>query len=66
MLHKHVAEKIANRTAERYEKMLSTIRGEISFIILKSALMCVRGSRSNKLKNFDDFEIVSDMARINS
>ena len=25
--------------------------------------MCVRGSRSHKLKNFEDFEIVSDLAR---
>ena len=66
MFHKHVAEKIAIKTEERYEKVLSTIRCKLSFIILKSVLMCVRGSRSYKLKNFDDFEIVSDLARITS
>ena len=66
MFHKHVAEKISIKTEERYEKVLSTIRCKLSFIILKSVLMCVRGSRSYKLKNFDDFEIVSDLARITS
>ena len=64
IFHKHVAERIATKTEERYEKILSAIRCKLSFIILKSVLMCVRGSRSFKEKFFDDFEIASDLARI--
>ena len=64
MFHKHVAERIATKTEERYEKILSAIRCKLSFIILKSVLMCVRGSRSFKEKFFDDFEIASDFSRL--
>ena len=39
MFHKHAAERIAVKTDEgRYEKVLSTIRCKLSFIILKSTL----------------------------
>ena len=65
MFHKHVAERLAIKTAgERYEKIISTIQCKLSFLILKSALMCVRGSRSHNLKNIDEFELVSHLARI--
>ena len=64
MFHKHVAERIAVKSGERYERILSTIRCKLSFLILKSALMCVRGSRNFKLKNFEEFELVSTMAKI--
>ena len=47
MFHKDVAERLAIKTGERYEKIISTIRCKLSFLILKSALMCVRGSRSH-------------------
>ena len=56
MFHKHVAERLAVKTGERYEKLISTIRCKLSFLILKSALVCVRGSRSHNLKTFDEFE----------
>ena len=52
MFHKHVAERLAVKTGERYEKLISTIRCKLSFLILKSALVCVRGSRSHNLKTF--------------
>ena len=64
MFHKHVAERLAIKTGERYEKIISTIRCKLSFLILKSALMCVRGSRSHNLKTIDEFELVSNLARI--
>ena len=58
MFHKHVAEKIATKTKERYEIIFSIIRCKISFIIHKSALMCIRGSRSHTYEKLidDDFE----------
>ena len=64
MFHKHVAERLAIKTGERYEKIISTIRCKLSFLNLKSALMCVRVSRSHNLKTIDEFELVSDLARI--
>ena len=63
-LHKHVAERLAIKTGERYEKIISTIRCQLSFLVLKSALMCVRGRRSHNLKTIDEFELVSHLASI--
>ena len=62
--HKHVAERLAIRTGERYEKIVSTIRLRLSFLILKSALSCVRGSQSHNLKTINEFELVSHLVRI--
>ena len=62
MFHRHVAEKIATKTGERYGKVICTIRCKLSFIILKSVLMCVRGSRSHTLKYIDEFEHVAHVA----
>ena len=66
MFHKHVAERLAVKTGERYEKIISTIRCKLSFLILKLALMCVTGSRSHNLKTINEFELVSNLARIES
>ena len=64
MFHKRVAERLTIKTDERYEKAISTIRCKLSFLILKSALMCVGGRRSHNLKTIDEFELVSHLARI--
>ena len=64
MFHKHVAQRLAIKTGKRYEKIISTIRCKLSFLILKSALMCVRGSRSHNLKNINEFKLVSHLVRI--
>ena len=64
MFHKYLAQKIANKTNERYEKIIAIIRCKLSFMILRSCLMCIRGSRSYKtITNIDDFEIVFHEAR---
>ena len=64
MFHKHVAERLIVKPGERYEKIISSIQCKLSFLILKSALICVRGSRSHNLKAIDEFELVSHLARI--
>ena len=64
IFHKHIAKRLATKTGERYEKIISTIWCKLSFLILKSALMCVRVSRSPNLKTIDEFELVSHLARI--
>ena len=44
MFHKHIAQKIANKTEEKYEKVQTLIRCKLSFLILRSVLLCIRGS----------------------
>ena len=39
MFHKHLAEKIATKTGEIYEKVLTIIRCKLFFLILRSCLM---------------------------
>ena len=46
MFHKHIAQKIANRTSEKYKKVQTLVRCKLSFLILRSVLLCIRGSRS--------------------
>ena len=64
VFHKNVAERLVIKTGEKYEKIISTIRCKLSFLILKSALMCVRGSRSNNLRTINEFELVWHLAKI--
>ena len=56
MFHKHIAQKIAAQTEENYDRVLSLIRCKLSFLILRSLLICVRGSLSvsNDHVNLDD------------
>ena len=46
MFHKYIAQKISARTKEKYDRVLSQIRCKLSFLIFRSILICVRGSRS--------------------
>ena len=39
-----MAEKIAKKFNESYEKVIAVIRCKFSFFILRSALLCIRGS----------------------
>ena len=64
MFHKHVAVRLAIKTGERYEAIISTIRCKLSFLIFKSALMCITGSQGHNLKTMEKFEFVSHLARI--
>ena len=66
--HRHIAEKIAQKTEDRFEHVITWIRTKLSFLILRAGLMCIRGSRSYFVKNqssvVDDFRISCDDARI--
>ena len=46
MFHKYSAQKISPKTEEKYDRVLSLIRCSLSFLILRSVLICVRESRS--------------------
>ena len=62
--HKFVAEKIANKSGCRYEKVLSIIKCKLAFIVLRDSVMCVTGSGSFTTQSgnhaVDDFEIAFD------
>ena len=63
MFHKHMAEKIAKKINESYEKVITVIRCKLSFIILRSALLCIKGNRSNHVfKDIDEFSLAFDSA----
>ena len=63
MFHKHMAQKIAKKFNENYEKVITVIRCKLSFIILRSALLYIRGSQSNHvLKDIDEFSLAFDSA----
>ena len=43
--HKNLAEKISEKTGERYNDVINFIRCKLSFMTIRSALLCLRGSR---------------------
>ena len=58
--HKHLADKIAEKTGERYEAIMTWIRCKLSFIILRACLTCLRGSRPHR--NLNENSIPTDFA----
>ena len=44
--HKHLADKIARKGEDEYSKVASYIRCKVAFIVLRSVLFCLRGSRT--------------------
>ena len=44
--HSRLAELIAIKKGEEYSTTMSWIRSKVSFALLRSALLCLRGSRS--------------------
>ena len=65
IFRKHTAEKIAKKINESYEKVINIIRCKLSIIILRSALLFIRGSRSNHiLKDIDEFSLAFDSAEL--
>ena len=54
--HKHLAETISQKTGEQYSKVISFIRCKLSFLILRSAILCIRGSRSIQNKRISQID----------
>ena len=48
--HKALAEKMSQKQGERYEVIVRYLRVKLSFLALKSTLLCLRGSRSHTTK----------------
>ena len=53
MFNKHIAQKIANKTEQKYEKVQTLIRRKFSFLILRSVLLCTRGILSISKDSID-------------
>ena len=64
MFYKRIVQKIAAKTEENYDRVLSLIRCKLSFMILKSVLICVRRSRSvsNDHVQLDDVSLTGHAA----
>lgn len=64
--HKFLAEKIAQKSEQRYDQIMAWIRCKLSFIIIRSALLCLRGSRSVKMNTevTEDYDLACIDARI--
>ena len=66
MYHSRLTQLIAIKKGEQYAKTISWIRTRTSFALLRSALVCLRGSRTRRVlcdiyinKNVDiDVEVV--------
>ena len=54
--HKILAQKIASKSGERYEDITRLIRIKTSFLVLRAALMCLRGSRTVYSRNIEACE----------
>ena len=48
VFHKALATKISEKRGERYEIIMRYLRVKLSFLAVKSTLLCLRGSRSTK------------------
>ena len=46
--HSRLAELIANKKGERYSCAISLIRSKVPFAIVRSAILCLRGTRSRR------------------
>ena len=57
MYHSRLTQLIAIKKGERYAKTISWIRTRTSFALLRSALVCLRGSRTTRVPcdSFNEF-----------
>ena len=62
--HSRLAELIANKKGESYSSAISWIRAKVSFAIVRSAILCLRGSRSRRRQlDFVDSNLKIDDVR---
>jgi len=67
--HSRLAELLADKKGEEYATTISWLRTKVSFVILRSALLCLRGSRATRriYTNLQDtdFAVKRGLAEIN-
>ena len=68
--HKHLAERIAQKRDEQYSHTINFIRCKLSNLAVRSALLCLRGSRGPRRDVIndvtEDFEIANSELRIST
>ena len=64
--HSRLAELISIKKGEDDAKTLTWIRGKVTFSILSSALLCIRGSRSNRRRTNNVKDIDADVELVRS
>ena len=66
--HRRLAEVLATKKGESYATTMSWIRARVSFVLLRSALICLRGSRAKRRIHLElpnnDFDIERGYANI--
>ena len=55
--HQHLAQSIADKSGEKYSSIITLIRCKLSYLILRSCLMCVRGSRPHVTANHTSADV---------
>ena len=63
--YSRLAELISIKKGEDYAKTLTWIRAKLSFSLLRSARLCLRGSRSirRRANNVEDIDVDAELAR---
>ena len=59
--HRRLAELLAMKKGKYYAKTMNWIRVKISFSLIRSALVCLRGSRSIRRKPYNIVDIDTDV-----
>jgi hypothetical protein len=61
--HKALAEKLSEKKGERYQDIMRYLRVKLSFLAMKSTLLCLRGSRSTfkNIEHSDDFDFAYNL-----
>ena len=61
--HSRLAELIATKKGESYSSAISWIRAKVSFAMVRSAILCLRGSRSERQLDFVDSDLQIETTR---
>ena len=60
-IDRRLAELVATKKGENYAKTMSWIRAKVSFALLRSAMLCLRGSRGSRRAKLDLLEADLDI-----
>jgi hypothetical protein len=66
---KHLANKIAEKRKAKYSLIVTLVRRKLAFALMRSALVCLRGSRSiypRNLRPLEEAELASSQLRFDS
>ena len=66
IFYKRIAELISIKTKKTYTETIKTIRCRLSFSLIRSAILCIRGSRTAKHRPFraEEIDIISSEVRL--